>query len=108
MIFSAPIAEDTDVARSAPVRLQFSRDMDGRTVRDRVRVRYTGPTPPGATSPASPPFVVRYDDGNRSLEIRFTQPLERFQTVTVELLEGITAFGGHALRPWSLSFSTGG
>lgn len=108
VIFSAPIAEDTDVARSAPVRLQFSRDMDGRTFRDRVRVRYTGPTPPGATPPAPPSFVVRYDDGNRSLEIRFTQPLERFQTVTVELLEGIAAFGGHALQPWSLSFSTGG
>lgn len=108
VIFSAPIADDTDVPRSAPVRLQFSRDMDGRSFRDRVRARYTGPTPPGTTAPAPPPFMVRYDDGNRSLEIRFTQPLERFQTVTIDLLEGITATGGIALLPWSMTFSTGG
>lgn len=108
VIFSAPIADDTDVPRSAPVRLQFSRDMDGRTLRGRVRLRYTGRTPPGATPPVPPPFVVRYDDGTRSLEIRFTQPLERFQTVTLDLLEGITAMGGYALQPWSLTFSTGG
>jgi hypothetical protein len=108
VIFSAPIADDSDVPRSAPVRLQFSRDMDGRSFRDHVRVRYTGPTPPGATPPAPPAFVVRYDEGNRSLEIRFAQPLERFQTVTIELLEGITATGGFALRPWTLTFSTGG
>lgn len=108
VIFSAPIANDTDVPRNAPVRLQFSRDMDGRTFPDHVRARYTGPTPPGTTLPPPPPFTVRYDDGNRSLEIRFTQPLERFQTVTIDLLEGITAFGGHGLQPWSLSFSTGG
>lgn len=108
VIFSAPIANDTDVPRNAPVRLQFSRDMDGRTFRGHVRARYTGPTPPGTTLPAPPPFAVRYDDGNRSLEIRFTEPLERFQTVTIDLLEGITALGGFALQPWSLSFSTGG
>ena len=108
VIFSAPIADDTDVPRSAPVRLQFSRDMDGRSFRDHVRVRYTGPTPPGTTPPAPPAFVVRYDEGNRSLEIRFAQPLERFQTVSIDLLEGIAATGGFALRPWTLTFSTGG
>jgi hypothetical protein len=108
VIFSAPIADDADVPRGVPVRLQFSRDMDGRSFRDRVRVRYTGPTPPGATPPTPPQFVVRYDDGNRALEIRFVQPLERFQAVRVELLEGITAIGGAPLQPWSLSFSTGG
>lgn len=108
VIFSAPIADDTDVPLSTPVRLQFSRDMDGRTFRDRVRARYTGPTRPGTTAPSPPPFVIRYDDGNRSLEIRFTQPLERFQTVTIDLLEGISAMGGAALQPWTMSFSTGG
>ncbi len=51
---------------------------------------------------------MRYDEGNRSLEIRFTQPLERFQTLTIDLLDGITALGGSPLQPWSLSFSTGG
>jgi hypothetical protein len=108
VIFSAPIADDTDVPRNTPVRLQFSRDMDGRSFRDHVRARYTGPVPPGATPPAPPAFVMRYDDGNRALEIRFTQPLERFQTVTIELQEGVAAMGGFAMQPWSMSFSTGG
>jgi Big-like domain-containing protein len=108
VIFSAPVADDTDVPLNTSVRLQFSRDMDGRTFRDHVRVRYTGRAPSGATPPAPPAFTMTYDQGNRSLEIRFVEPLERFQTVTVVLTEGIAATGGYALKPWSLVFSTGG
>jgi len=108
VIFSAPIADDTDVPRNAPVRLQFSWDMEARTFAGRVTARYTGRTPPGQAPPPPPAFTIRYDEGTRSLEIRFAQPLERFQTVTIELLEGIRALGGAGLLPWSLSFSTGG
>jgi hypothetical protein len=103
VIFSAPVADDFDVRRDEPVRLQFSNDMAERTFRDTVRVRYDAPN-----APPLPKFSVSYNGGTRSLEIQFTEPLERFQVVTVELLEGITAADGQPLPPWSLTFTTGG
>ena len=105
VIFSAPVPNDTDVDRAAPIRIQFSRDMDGKSFRDRVRVGYV--VPADATAPPLPPFAATYNDGNRALEVRFKQPLERFMTVKVELLEGITATDGQPLAPFTLTFSTG-
>ena len=106
VIFSAPVAEETDVPLAAPVRLQFSRDMDGRTFRDHVRIRYTGRNAPPTTPP--PPFTLTYNDGTRALEIRFKGPLERFQTVTIDLLDGIAATDRQVMAPFSLTFTTGG
>ena len=106
VIFSAPLAGETDVPPTARIRIQFSRDMNAESVQaDRVRIRYTGPNT-AATAP--PGFTVAYSELTRSLEIRFKQPLDRFQTVTVALLEGITAIDGLALPPWSMSITTGG
>jgi Bacterial Ig-like domain len=105
VVFSAPLADDIDVERAVHVRLQFSRIMDAATFRDRVRVTYV----PRAGEPAIPPpvFTAAYNDGPRALEIKFAQPLERFQAVKVELLAGITAIDGQALPPWTLTFTTG-
>ncbi|HEX6975603.1 MAG TPA: Ig-like domain-containing protein [Vicinamibacterales bacterium] len=108
VIFSAPIVDDTDVPLTAPVRIQFSWDMEARSFAGRIAARYTGRTPPGQAPPEPPAFTARYDEGTRSLELRFAKPLERFQTVTIELLEGIKALGGAPLAPWTMSFSTGG
>jgi hypothetical protein len=52
--------------------------------------------------------AVKYDSGLRVLEIAFAQPLQRFRTVRVELLEGITGTDGAPLKPWTLTFSVGG
>jgi hypothetical protein len=106
VVFSAPVADEVDVERSTAVRLQFSRDMDGTTIRNRVRVSYVQ-APAGGTPPPPPVFTTTYDEGTRSIEIAFVEPLERFQTVKVELLEGITSLDGQSLVPWSLTFSTG-
>ena len=106
VIFSAPVQDDTDVERGAPVRIQFSRDMNARSFRDAVRVSYA--IPAGAQAPAAPTVSVTYFEGNRSLEIKFAQPTARFQTVKVELLGGITAVDGQPLAPWTLTYSTGG
>ena len=106
VIFSAPVQNDTDTERTAPVRVQFSRDMDGKSFANRVRVTYD--VPPDAGAPALPPYAATYNDGNRALEIRFKQPLERFLKVKVELLEGITATDGQPLPPWTLTFTTAG
>jgi hypothetical protein len=106
VIFSAPVPDDVDVDRTGPVRIQFSRDMDSRTIRDRVKVSYT---PPTGAAPALivPPFTTSYNDAAHAIEIKFAQPLERFQQVRIELLEGMTALDGQPLKPWTLTFTTG-
>jgi hypothetical protein len=88
------------------VRIQFSRDMDARTIKDRVRVSYVGRG--GNQAPPAPVFTLNYNVGSRGIELKFTKPLERAQTVKIDLLEGITAIGGDPLKPWSLTFMTGG
>jgi hypothetical protein len=104
VIFSAPLADDTDVPVAGRVRVQFSRDMDGKSFTNHVRVRYSGPKPPAAQPP---PFTLAYNDGTRALEISFKEPLDRFQAVTIQLEEGITAIDGQPLKPWTLTFTTG-
>jgi hypothetical protein len=104
VIFSAPIQEDQGVDRTAPVRIQFSRDMDVRSLRDRIVVSYVAPA---AGTPAVPSFTAAYNDVVHAVEIKFAQPLEGFQQVKVELREGITALDGQPLKPWTLTFTTG-
>jgi hypothetical protein len=105
IIFSAPVSEEADADRTAPVRIQFSRDMDARTFQQRVRVTYVAR--PGAAPLEMPAYKAAYNEGSRSLQITFAQPLERLQVVKVELLEGITAVDGQPLAPWVLTFTTG-
>jgi len=103
--FSAPIQNDTDIETTSTVRIQFSRDMKADSFRDRVRVGYLGGQ--AGDAPAPPAFTARYRDEGRVLEITFAQPLERFRTVRVELLEGIESLDGVPLAPWTLTFSVG-
>jgi hypothetical protein len=109
VVFSTPTAGETDADRAGPIRIQFSRDMDGKTfVPAHVRLSYTGPVPAGAPA-APPPFIIRYNDGTRGLELRLSAPLDRFRTVKVDLLEGIvSAIDNQPLAPYSLTFTTGG
>lgn len=108
VVFSTPTADETDADRAAPIRIQFSRDMDGKTLSGRVKVSYAGQAPAGA--PAVPPTsTVRYLDGNRALEIKFAAPLDRFRQVKVDLLDGILSnVDNQPLAPYSLTFTTGG
>ena len=108
IVFSVPQAGDTGVDRSAPIRIQFSRDMDGRTFRERVRLSYVGPAPSGAAT-TPPAFTARYVDGNRALEIKPSAPFDPYRTVKVDLLEGILSnVDNQPLAPVSLTFTTGG
>lgn len=104
VIFSAPLADDTDFPTGGKVRIQFSRDMNEKSFQGHVRAGYSGAAPPSA---APPSFTFAYNDGNRSLEIRFKTPLAQFQTVVIQLDEGITAIDGQPLKPWTLKFTTG-
>jgi hypothetical protein len=104
VIFSVPLGDETDFPPGGRIRIQFSRDMNEKSFNGHVRIHYGAATPP----PNAPPnFTVAYNDGNRSLEIRFKEPLGQFQQVVVELGEGITAIDGQPLKPWTLKFTTG-
>lgn len=106
VIFSAPIADDVDVPTDTTVRVQFSRDMDPDSFDGQVRVRYGGAAADDS-GPAELTFETVYRGRNRVLEIRLDVDLDRFRSVQVDLLEGITASDGEPLPPWSLSFFTG-
>ena len=108
VVFSSPTEGDVDVPPSSAIRVQFSRGLDPASLTDRIRVSYLGAPPASAQPPVSPAFTFNYDPGLRSIEIRFTAPLERFRTVRVELLEGIRTFDKAPVQPWMLTFSVGG
>jgi hypothetical protein len=105
VVFSAPTQDETDVSMSTNVRIQFSRDIDPATFKGHVRVKYMNPEtlPRGETE-----FTTQYNAANRVLEIRFANPLERFRTVQVELIEGIVGRDRQGLKPWTLTFASGG
>ena len=108
VIFSTPLEGDADIPTDGTVRIQFSRDMNKDSFEGRVRVSY--PTLAGDTTPDELPpvgFATEYRALNRVLEIRFTEPLVAFQTVSVELLDGVVTSDGATLAPWSLSFFVG-
>jgi hypothetical protein len=105
VIFSAPVQDDTGVERTTAVRIQFSRDVDPRTLANVVRVTYVDAP---ADAPKPPGFTVTYNDRAHAIEVKFAEPLERFQTVRVEVLEGIMSLDRQMVKPWSLTFTTGG
>jgi hypothetical protein len=107
VIFTAPVKDDGDVDRTAPVRIQFSRDMAPVSFGGHVRVTYATPAQGAAQPPAPPKIAVRYNEATRSIEISFAAPLERFNVVRIDLLDGITAADGQPLQPWSMTFTTG-
>ncbi|CAN5816616.1 hypothetical protein BH18ACI5_BH18ACI5_02450 [soil metagenome] len=108
VIFSAPVPDDRDVEVGARVRIQFSRDIDPRTIEGHIRVSYVAAPTGGASAPALPAFTTTYNDVAHAIEIRFAQPLPRFHQIKVELLEGIIALDRQAVKPWTLTFTTGG
>lgn len=105
VVFSAPVQADTDIGRAAPVRIQFSRDMDPKSFAGQIKVSYVG----GQAAATPPAFTFKYDEGTRALEIMFSAPLEPFRQVKVDLSNGIVSAGDNQpLAPWSLTFTTGG
>jgi len=110
VLFSAPTADETDVPQDTKVRIQFSRDLDPATLKGRIEVAYSMTQSRERGEPEPPPVMVRvgYNPGARVMEITFDPPLERFRIVEVRLKEGITGTDGAPLKPWLLTFTTGG
>ena len=110
VLFSAPTADETDVAQDTKVRIQFSRDLDPETLKGRVEVSYSRTQSRERGEPEPPPVIARigYNPGARVMEITFDPPLERFRLVEVQLKDGIVGTDGASLKPWTLTFTTGG
>jgi len=108
VVFSSPTEGDIDIPLMSSVRIQFSRGLAPASIEGQIRVSYVGAAAPDA--PPAPPLEYQhtYDAGTRAVEIRFTEPLDRFRTIRVELLDGVKTFDGASVRPWTLTFSVGG
>jgi hypothetical protein len=102
IVFSSPTNDEVDIPPGDPVRIQFSRGLDPKSLAGAVRVSYVGAS--GVTPPA---FQTTYDAASRSIALRFAQPLEPFRTVRVEILETLRAFDGGIVKPWTVTFSVG-
>lgn len=110
VIFSTPTAGEVDVAQDARIRLQFSRDMTAESFKGNVTVAYDAAEAAerGVPPVPTPPFVASYDQGRRTLELKFSGPFDRFRTVIIRLAPGITAFDAQPLVPFELRFTVGG
>jgi hypothetical protein len=110
VIFSAPTQDETDVLMGTTVRIQFSRDLDPATLKGRIKAHYLASQSVERGEPVTPAadFTFQYAPANRVLEIKFTKPLERFRTLTLELADGIVGTDGQPLKPWTLTFMVGG
>jgi hypothetical protein len=113
VIFSDPAEDELDVPLKAPIRLQFSRDMNPDTFKGNVRWSYSAPetavVTAAPTGEAARTAEVKYDRARRALEIRL--PLDdsaAYRNVVVELIDGIAATDGAKLKPWRLTFAFGG
>ena len=104
VVFSTPTQQETNVPSSTSVRLQFSRGLDPSTIEGHIRAGYTDSAP---GSDGAVAFESSYDAANRSIELRFTTPLDRFRTIRVQILDGLNTFDGAAVTPWTLTFSIG-
>src|SRR5687768_5663233 len=113
VIFSDPAEGELDVLLKAPIRLQFSREMNADSFKGNVRWTFIAADAvnvgPGTPREADRVADFKYDGAKRSLEIRL--PIDdaaTYRNVVLELREGIAATDGAKLKPWQLTFSFGG
>jgi hypothetical protein len=104
VIFNSPTEGEVEVSSTTSVRIQFSKGLNEASLTGRVKAAYVGGAAP---APDGLALKATYDAANRAVEIRFAQPLEPFRTVKIELLDGLTAFDGAPVLPWSVTFSVG-
>lgn len=108
VLFSAPSAGEPDVRPDAIIRMQFSRDVDPASLKDRIRLSYVGPAAndPTAAPPGPVALTFSYTPATRGLDIRPAAPLLPLRQVVLELLDGIHGPDGALLGPVTLAFTT--
>lgn len=113
VIFTDPAEGEFDVSLKAPIRLQFSREMDPESFKGNVQWAFTAPDAVGvgASTPREPDRTAefKYDRARRALEIRLAlDDSASYRTVILELRDGIAATDGAKLKSWQLTFMFGG
>jgi hypothetical protein len=110
VLFTSPSEGEVDVRLDATIRIQFSRDVDPSSLKDRMQIRYA---PAAATTDRPEPqppgvgLTFNYTPATRGLEIRPTEPLLPLRQVILETLEGVHGPDGAQLAPFTLTFRTG-
>jgi Bacterial Ig-like domain len=107
VVFSSPTDGETEVTVAGAIRIQFSKGLNEPSLAAHVRVSYVG-GPAAAGTEAGLPFHTTYDAANRAIVLKMAQPFEAFRTVKVEILDGMKAFDGAPVTPWTMTFSAGG
>jgi len=110
VIFHVPRQDEAGVSVRAPVRLQFSADLDPSTLAGNITLQYSveDSRDRGEPEPPAIRFTTTYDGKDRSVTVRPETPWERFREVRLRLSDGIRGTSGAALTPFALSFTTGG
>lgn len=110
ILFTAPAEGEADVRSTERIRMQLSRDLDPASLKDHVRLTYSAADSKerGEAQPPAIAFTTNYTRENRALEIRPTEPLARFRLVKMEILEGVKGTDGGPMKPFTLTFTTGG
>jgi hypothetical protein len=96
VVFSLPLDGEREVPANTVFRVQFSKDMDEDTFKDRVVLRYAGRPQPGDRDLDA--VKVTYDRGLRTLEIDPGDLLRPGRVVEILLLPGIKDIDGLALE----------
>jgi hypothetical protein len=95
--FSLPIDGERDVPQDTVFQIQFSRDIDEASLRERVLIRYAGRPLPGDNALDAVRFS--YDGGLRTLRIDPGDLLRLGRVVELVLLPGIKDIDGMPLEP---------
>jgi len=98
VVFSSPTPGEEDVEGTTPVRIQFSRGLDPKSISGAIRVSYVDST-------AKPPsFQQTYDAATRAVTMKFSGPLEPGR-VRIDVIDTLRAFDGAVAKPWTATFT---
>ena len=97
VVFTLPLDGDREVPADTRFVVQFSKDMDESSFKDRVRVRYVGPRLPGDREFDG--VKLSYDGGRRALTVDPGDVLRAGRRVELVLLPGIVDTEGLTLEP---------
>jgi hypothetical protein len=98
VVFSSPTPGEEDVEGATPVRIQFSRGLDPKSIGGSIRVSYLDST----TNP--PSFQATYDAATRAVTMKFSRPLEPGR-VRIDVVDTLRAFDGAPAKPWTVTFT---
>jgi hypothetical protein len=98
VVFSSPTPGEEDVEGTTPVRIQFSRGLDQKSLNGAIRVSYVDST----TKP--PSFQSTYDAATRAVTMKFSGPLEPGR-VRIDVTDTLRAFDGAVAKPWTATFT---